>query len=384
VLRFRLPHTLIAMTGYPPLIELLWPQAAGVTKLRLTGWQALDHSAAQHRLRPLLHKRAAHHAPPALAAEWERAYHRAGMRALYQRAGLIRVTRALAAAGIETVALKGAAFVWQRGSDPALRPMRDLDLLVPEDRALEAHRLLRELGFEGESATRLTDDKHLPGLTGPNGVHVEVHTRLIDAFSPDGSRRDAAFRSAALARCERQGDLLVMVPGDTLLHVILHAVLDHQFNNGPLLLLDIAALARNGRIDWPRFWDLAAETGGTRACQLALRLGQDCLPGLAIDWRGNAPTDLTPAMLHDAAAMMLVDMDRRSELGVVGQMARLRMGERFARLGRQLGRSSARVDSGDAGSGRAALVRRYLGALLGRSGRSHIVRSLSVANWLRE
>jgi hypothetical protein len=381
--RFRLPHPLIAMTGYPPLIELLWPQAAEAP-LALTGWQALDLSAAQHRLRPLLHKRAAHHAPPALAAEWERAYHRAGMRALYQRAGLIRVTRALAAAGIKAVALKGAAFVWQRGFDPALRPMRDLDLMVAEDRALEAHRLLRELGFEGEATTGLTGDKHLPGLTGPNGVHVEIHTRLIDAVSPQWARRDALFRQAALARCERQGEVPVLSPGDTLLHVILHAVLDHQFNNGPLLLLDIAALVGSGRIDWPQFWDLAAETGSLRACQLALRLGQDCLPGLAIDWRGNAPTDLTPAMLHDAAAMMLVDMDRRSELGAVGQIARLRMGERFARLRKQIGRASARVDSGGGGPGSAALLRRYLGALLGRSGRSHIVRSLAVAKWLKE
>ena len=369
--------------GYPPLFGLLWPTCTDAPA-QVADWHALNRSAVQHRLRPLLHKRVGHLAPPELAAQWEQSYHRAGMRALYQRAGLIRVTRVLAAAGIEAVALKGAVFVWRRGSDPALRPMRDLDLLVAEDRALEAHRLLREVGFAGEAATRLTDDKHLPGLTGPNGVHVEIHTRLIDAVSPEWSRRDAVFRHAALGRAERQGEVLVMAPGDTLLHAILHAVLDHQFNNGPLLLLDIAALVGTGRIDWPQFWNLAAETGGTRACQLALCLAQDCLPGLAVDWCGNAPNDLTPAMLHDAGAMMLVDMDRRSELGVAGQMARLRMGERFARLRKQIGRVSARADSGAAGPGRAALVRRYLAALLGRAERGHIVRSLAVAKWLKE
>ena len=135
--------------GYPPLFGLLWPTRSEGVAHELD-WQALDRSAAQHRLRPVLHKRVGHLAPRELAAQWEQSYHRAGMRALYQRAGLIRVTRVLAAAGIEALALKGAVFVWLRGSDPALRPMRDLDLLVAEDRALEAHRLLRELGRSEE------------------------------------------------------------------------------------------------------------------------------------------------------------------------------------------------------------------------------------------
>ena len=265
--------------------------------------------------------------------------------------------------------------------------MRDLDLLVPPDQALSAHTLLRDRGFAGPAATGLNADKHLPGLTSPENVHVEIHTHLVDPVNPEWVARDAAWRESAQSRLDHTSGFATLGSADTLLHVIVHAVLDHQFNNGPLLLLDVELLVRYGAVDWDWFWQQAERIAVVHACQIALRLAEDRIPGVEIEWQGHAPTDLAPDVLHDAAAMMLVDMDRLSELGAAGRVARLSSGERWRSLRRMMARASNRPDvAGAVPRWRklAGLVGRYLSVALRGAERQHVQRSLSVAKWLRE
>lgn len=376
---------MIAPDGYPALFELLWPR--GPTPTPAIDWPTLDRMAAQHRLRPLLAKRM-HALPEPIAVRWAEASQRSGLRALRQRADLARIDRLFAAAGIAAIALKGAAIVWRGWIEPELRPMRDLDLLVSAEQALAAHALLRAKGFAGPAVAEISADKHLPGLTSPSKVHVEIHTHLIDPINAEWTARDAAWRASALARLDRSAGFATLGAADTLLHVIAHAVLDHQFNNGPLLLLDVELLVRHGGIDWALFWEQAESVAVVRACQIALRLAEDRIPGLAVDWQGHEPTDLDASLLRDAAAMMLVDMDRQSELGAAGRIARLQGGDRWRPLRRMIARASNRPATAADPSPRLAravsLIGRYLSVALHGSERRHVQRSLSVAKWLRE
>ena len=59
------------------------------------------------------------------------------------------------AAGIPTLALKGAALIHSLYSDLGQRPMNDLDILVPAGRAAEAAEVLRAEGYSWAGPTDL-------------------------------------------------------------------------------------------------------------------------------------------------------------------------------------------------------------------------------------
>lgn len=118
------------------------------------------------------------------------------------RARLAQLTAAWRAAGIEAVVLKGAALVEAGIVLPGERPMGDLDLLVPDGLALEAHRHATDLGFAATTSTATwqhatTRHHHLPPLHDDDGVTVELHHRLLDVSHPQ-ARLDALVRQRAV------------------------------------------------------------------------------------------------------------------------------------------------------------------------------------------
>lgn len=94
---------------------------------------------------------------------------------------LCDMARALAAAGIDPLWLKGSALAYQVYDEPGLRPMRDIDLLVAERDAQRAQAALIAGGLcvdlEGQQATP-DSHHHLPALIGHVAgmpISVEVH-----------------------------------------------------------------------------------------------------------------------------------------------------------------------------------------------------------------
>ena len=365
-------------------------------------WPELDRIARQHRLRPWLHARYQQSGcrwdvPAGFAVQWAEAHRRSALRALGQRAELRRLGRLLSGAGIRVTALKGAGYLWRGWIDPALRPMRDLDIIVEPGRAMTAYTLLRQAGFTGSDATLRPGQKHLPGLTAPaSGVQVEIHVRLIDAPTPGWEQRDTAFCRVALARARANTSndgVDTLTPTDMLLHVIAHGALDHHFNNGPLFMLDVVTLIRHGNIEWPAFWTDAKTLGCTRACQLALRMTEAFDPAASIGWGGHRPAGLAESTVMNAAALMLVDLERRTELGAAGQIVRLDMLKHPARLVRLVRRAGATPASQTAArhepapGARTGLLQRLVAqvsVLLNARHRQHVRRSVEVARWLRE
>lgn len=372
-----------------PILRLIWPSDGVPSTI---DWQAVDRVGHQHRLRPLFHHLGSTRswpAPPAIKAHWQEGHRRAAYRALRQRSELLRIARLFADAGIAASVLKGGALVWRGWFDPALRPMRDLDLLVAEPQAEAAYALLRANGFDGPDADFSAAGqatKHLPGLTAPqSGVLVELHTRLIDPLSDALAASDVALRKAAQLRpaAADTGTLAALDDTATLLHVILHGVLDHQFNVGPLLLFDVFALLRHGAIDWPQFWQLAALVDSMAAVQLALRLAEAIDPAIIVDWQDRFPEALDAETVSGAAALLLIDTDRRTALGAAGRIARFDRNEQ----GKQLWQALRRGGGGGSAIGGlrrlAALGTGFAGALLDADHRRHVANSLAVARWLR-
>ncbi len=372
-----------------PIFALLWSDAHEAAEiaahLDASAWQAVDWHAAQHRLRPLLHCRAVEgkwDVPTDCAQRWKKNYQRSARRALYQRATLARIARSFGQNGVTAAALKGGAFVWSGTIDPAVRPMRDLDLLVRPDDADRASALLNALGFHQQGSSR-PSGKHLPAFT-DGQVVLELHLRILDTQDAASAAREAGFVERAWQRkvASAVTGIQALSATDTLLHLILHAVLDHQFNNGPLLLVDLPALVQPGAIDWPLLWQEAQQLEAVRACQLALALGER-LCALPVEWCGHEPSDLTDDELDAVRRLMLVDMEHRAAVGWPGQLLRYpakrwpgQLKAMIARRGTK-GHADRTAESGEPGLGAA------LSYAIGAEGRARIADAVRLSFWLK-
>lgn len=300
-------------------------------------WNSLLAIARQHRLEPLLRWRLSREKSSCHLSEERQQYlaarfRQATLRSLTIQRELLLVHRILEAAKIPHVALKGAFLAFLAYPHPALRPLRDLDILVPRDEALTAYQLLLDGGlkrieaYSGDTAATLITGHHLPPLRSINNlVNIELHARLFHQekgmkTQPDLSEDDKFWKR--IVHCPVAG---IAVPfessTDLLLHMIVHAVYDHQFNNGPLLLSDLAYLLAKEDIDWSLFWRLADERGQTRGCILALALTEHYWGKQPITWPDNHIPSALRIPITDAALMMLRDFDSRSDVSLGNEVA---------------------------------------------------------------
>ena len=286
---------------------------------RLDGkdWQALDRLAALHRLQPLLHSERGHDLsiPGAIRDSWRVAHRLSAIQALAIQAALVECHGLLEQEGYQPIALKGAWLARHAYSEPALRPMRDLDLWVPAESILDAYAALRAAGYaeleppEMALADVIRLDKHMPPLLSPRGVAVELHHRLwephgrLDHASP--TTNETAIRTRAIVDDD---GIRAPHPQDMLAHLIVHAVYSHRLDCGPLLLSDIDFLLRTAPIDWPRFWAEAEAGRWQSGARLVLELVQQWRPGAPIGLTGDpAPTEL----LEAAPDLLLQELDTR-------------------------------------------------------------------------
>jgi hypothetical protein len=83
----------------------------------------------------------------------------------------------LEGAGIETLVTKGASLALLSYGDVGARPMDDVDVLVPIERAMDAIELLSAAGWEPdhEDPPTWTRVHHSLGFTGPSSGEVDLH-----------------------------------------------------------------------------------------------------------------------------------------------------------------------------------------------------------------
>ena len=274
-----------------------------------TEWSRILDWATEHRFAPYLHYNLsqvalAERLPENVAADLAGAYRRATIRALAMQRDMIQTSSILELAGIPHLFMKGAYLARFAYPELGLRPLRDLDVLVPRSAGMDAFNALLDSGLErkamqqGNPEAHLDERKHLPPLRYRNGATVEVHTmttapsRFLRIDREQGSYENLARR---LVRRDVAGKSICFEgPEDLVLHLCVHAAIDHQFNNGPLILSDVGWLLEKHEIDWDLLWKLAVDQGAMRGLALVLRLVEREWPAIDIDWGDSHSKLLAP------------------------------------------------------------------------------------------
>jgi hypothetical protein len=191
---------------------------------------------------------------------------------------LLRVHGILEAAGIPHVALKGAHLAYCVYPHPALRPVRDLDILVRPEQARDAQAALIAGGlstierFEKIPQSRKDNEQHLPQLMA-GSVMVEVHRRAFHLDHHHRPGQDITDDPAFWQRCvsATAAGVTFMAPSalDQFLHLMVHGMYDHSLANGPLLLSDLGFLVQSSAPDSAALHQAANRRGFGRGLDLA-------------------------------------------------------------------------------------------------------------------
>ncbi|HPE72324.1 MAG: nucleotidyltransferase family protein [Candidatus Competibacteraceae bacterium] len=235
---------------------------AALSVLTDEGWTALIEMATRHGVAPLLYQRLK--TPNLVGCISHEVLDR--LRGVYLNTAACNVRLyeelrplllALRAAGIPVIVLKGVYLAEQVYRNIALRPMSDIDLLVPASLAREAWRVMKELG-EGYRLIYPATEALIP-LFGkdfvcqkPGGfTPVEVHWTIRIADEKDCMDDEELWQNARVARIAEL-DTATLSVEDFLLHLCLHASYQHEFGFGLRALCDIAVFIERFEleIDW--------------------------------------------------------------------------------------------------------------------------------------
>lgn len=293
----------------------------------LTDWQHLIESAQAGGVAPLLHKALEEgpgrmaspfhsrsfmfHCPPSIVRELHAAYCTTAARNLFAYQELARIVTALREVDQPSSAphssqqttppiilLKGAALAATLYPDIALRPMRDLDLLLPRRHLQPALQAVKALGY------REVGPQMRPGLEWPVGYHVhlrggphhgvdlELHQGLIasstdwrspsldwfwnqtEPFNPSkGAKKRKGGERIPPMHFRSLAPLLILTPTAHLLYLAAHLMLQHGGAKGRLLWhYDIHLLISrwSSEIDWDELLDRAQAFHWQAALQAAL------------------------------------------------------------------------------------------------------------------
>ena len=304
--------------GQPAALALLSLIGADA-KIEPSLWHEVQALAASHRVEPYLHARhgrgliAQANPPEPVVREWAAAYRQCTLENLTKRRAAILMARRLAGEGIPCLVMKGGWLAEFAYAAPGERAMRDIDLMIPLGHALDAYRTLLAEGWSGPDCTAdrfdpiLAAEAHLPPLVSPEGIVCELHVR------PWASRPGlpSNFAGAMWERAHTDaGHPVLSYPAatDTLLHLCVHAAYVHRFDNGPVLVADIAQTVRTHPIDWTLLNAEADRIGATPGLVLCLALAKRWT-----DADIDLPVETPPDVLHAASGLMAGRVEGRAE-----------------------------------------------------------------------
>ncbi|MCX6844555.1 MAG: nucleotidyltransferase family protein [candidate division WOR-3 bacterium] len=297
-------------------------QPSAVSRQPSTDWNEVANMAVRHGLAPLLFKRLKQSGAQAgiPADAWERlrlAYFNSAGRNKRRFRELRTVLGCLRTAGIPVIVLKGAYLAEAVYGDIAVRPMCDVDLMVPRAEVPRTQAVLLDMG----RVQRHTEDVewwyrnecHLPAVI-IRTLAVEVHWTIIPADAPL-SIDTAGIWDRACTASVAGVDVLALSLEDLLLHLCLHSACREGFGGGLRPYSDIAETIRRhgGVVDWPRVAGLAREWDAARYVGLALHLAKSMLGAEVPDdvLERLVPGGIDRRILEAARESVLVQTDYR-------------------------------------------------------------------------
>lgn len=217
--------------------------------------------------------------PPTALARLETVYYEQAARNALLHSALRDLLTAFRDAGMSIVVLKGAALAETVYGNLALRPMRDLDLLVRENDVPAAETVLVRLGYMADESFRprswyVEQHHHLPPFLARDGpAVVEIHWQLAPAFVPVAVPVSELWERAGMT--DVAGTRApVLAPDDLVVHLALHLAGSDGFVGKLGELCDIAATVRRHRSDleWDRLAETACRSGAAGHVYYALWL----------------------------------------------------------------------------------------------------------------
>lgn len=286
-------------------------------------WQAILDAARRHGILPLLFHAirkdgTSHPVPPAVMDTLRKAFLGTAVANAHRFHFLHEIAAAFNARSIPLILLKGAHLAQFVYPDTGLRPMCDLDILIPAADLYPAAECLLKMGygFRDYGTGQIVPDnpRNYPVPSGQmhfralyhrsSGNAVELHCAITYASSPFFIDTAGIWDRA---RSVRMGEVeaCTMHPEDLLLHLCLHLAYQHQFDGTSLrALCDIKAVLADSEIDGDRLVHRAREWRVHRALFMCLDLAHrilgvpqaEALLGKAGE--GEVDPAMTDAILH--------------------------------------------------------------------------------------
>jgi len=172
---------------------------------------------------------------------------------LFERATV--VLRSLEEARISTMVLKGAALAVAYYGDLGLRGMLDFDILVPDNRALDAMRVLKTLGWHGtyhREPEKRIDVTHSVPFRDPTSRQIDLHWHVLtECWHADDDR---GFWQHSVPMEVNGVETRRLDPTDQLAHICVHG---RKWDDPPPIrwIADAVTILRlhGPSIDWDRF-----------------------------------------------------------------------------------------------------------------------------------
>ena len=238
-------------------------------------WEYFLDQGLRHGLLPLAYDRLRRldrvPVPPEVMARLQAIYYGTLARNLRLQASLAEVVALLQREAIEPIVLKGGALAGTVYADPGLRPMTDLDLLVPPEAMERAGTALASMGYHlsGRLTAQLVRFQERVGgrlewvrkqYGQPTYLDLQFHLVGVDlcrhAFTIEPETLWVAARTLPLER----GQALQLSPEDMLIHLCLHSGMGHAYASPLVSTVDVDWLvAREGSDE---FWVRLAERAG--------------------------------------------------------------------------------------------------------------------------
>jgi hypothetical protein len=253
-------------------------------------WERLVELALRSGLGPLLHRGLTAGVPGAggtlldrLSVETrQRLLRHAQLQAVgsaLRQTALDQILERFEQAGIPTILYKGAAYVEQIYPEPALRPMSDVDLIVPGSRAAEATACLEELGYRVGLPLGTFGMPYESSLTPPqHWPAVDLHVHVSRARQTRIRAEELFERSVP----RRAGPGRLLGPVESLLLHALHQVVPTQLLGSLQTFVDLRELLLQARPEWPEALRQARRWGLATVLATALAALDDATPGFLV------------------------------------------------------------------------------------------------------
>jgi hypothetical protein len=308
-------------------------------------WSDLEAWLGANRLSPLFYYvlRSADmrsQVPADVLARLRQGYYLSLLRSDRLDAELERIVPALRAEGIPVMLLKGAALARSVYPSPALRPMDDLDVLIPGSQVAQAVARLEALGYRprpdpagysarfvqqflGEQMWSRTAAEPgcgqdppgqgaFPAAAAGQQLLVDVHWRLLTVeWYRHTARLDVDALWAAARPLDRDGVAAWQLsPEDTLIHLCLHAAIQHAYVWPALSYVDVDRVVRasDPAVDWELLQRRSAAFRVSLPVYFGLRFAQQYL-GTPLPARLLA--DLAPSRCRVYAIQRITGADRQ-------------------------------------------------------------------------